>query len=236
MRTPNLEIYRIWLAEENRQYPTASRPDSPKHFQFKTLWIPLYSGNRTATLDLNHDIRNWEDNQLWGANGNCDTPYVILEVPHTWTENTVNELARICCKRLNKQYGQGSELRVLKVDERMPVILDTIRQMNICRLAVAFSIILNKWLTIEQLKEVNRKNSYEYDSHTCASHDFCDANMAMDEAFLTVMGRDYVFHDDEKPETEAQNTEDTELMNIAWELARKLKFEPFDIATKSIYA
>ena len=49
------------------------------------------------------------------------------------------------------------------------------------RLARAFARVLRDWLTPAELVEVNRRNVRHYleGQSVCASHDFCDANMAM---------------------------------------------------------
>ena len=92
-------------------------------------------------------------------------------------------------------------------------------------LAKEFSRVLNSWIP-EKIFEVNLRNkeaSYKL-NNCCASHDFCDANMAMDEAFQKVMQREFVFFNDEYPETEQQNEDDTDLINAAWNLAKENDF------------
>ena len=57
-------------------------------------------------------------------------------------------------------------------------------------LAFTFTEVLGEWLTDDQFDEMRRRNvSPEYADGACASHDFCDANMAMLEAFKRVVGR-----------------------------------------------
>lgn len=92
------------------------------------------------------------------------------------------------------------------------------------KLAIAFSNILKSWLTEEEMKEVIRINSLPGMEKLCQSHEYCDANMAMNEAFMQVMGRSFVFYDDEKPETLKQNEEDTDFFNAAWDLAKSNQF------------
>lgn len=54
-------------------------------------------------------------------------------------------------------------------------------------LASRFVQVLECWLTPRQMREVRRINAvelaFDYERFACASHDFCDANMAMVEAF-----------------------------------------------------
>lgn len=77
-------------------------------------------------------------------------------------------------------------------------------------LAKKFSSILREWLTEEEMRLVNQKNSDRLDG-SCASHDYCDANMAMVEAFAAMSG-------------ESISNENIDLVNDAWHLARRSKF------------
>lgn len=125
----NLKLYQTWLKNHNTTSPFGSRPESPEYFNFKTIWIPKFSGNRTACLDLNHQIGDFDDEgNLTGYNGNCDTPYVILEVPATWQDEKVDELAEIVAKKLNKPEDYPIS-RVLKADERLEFIKNAINEM-----------------------------------------------------------------------------------------------------------
>lgn len=54
------------------------------------------------------------------------------------------------------------------------------------RIAGAFADILRLSMTPEQFAEMQRRNRANADAGTCASHEFCDANEAMDEAFERV--------------------------------------------------
>ena len=58
------------------------------------------------------------------------------------------------------------------------------------RLADDFSRIIRDWLTSEELAEVLLRNRNR-EPGVCATHDFCDANVAMEEAFTTVLNRDF---------------------------------------------
>ena len=93
---------------------------------FQTLWIPVWSGNRTATYNLNHQVQGFdEQGQLWGRNGNCDTPYIILEVPKNWDYETMHMLSCRVAKKLGKSENYPVD-RVLKADDRLPVIIEEI--------------------------------------------------------------------------------------------------------------
>lgn len=53
------------------------------------------------------------------------------------------------------------------------------------RVGLEFMEILKSWLTADEWTEMRAKNATaEYQGGVCASHDYCDANMAMHEAFV----------------------------------------------------
>lgn len=80
--------------------------------------------------------------------------------------------------------------------------------------AAAFSRVLRAWLTPEQMASVIAKNEAGSD-RTCASHDYCDANMAMHEAFMSALGR----------EPDPAVSADVSLWNAAWSTAKRARFE-----------
>lgn len=103
---------------------------------FKTLWVPVESGNRTAAINLNHEIDDFIGcDILMGANGNCATRYAILPIPAHWEEPftgtpadetcEVMTLAKALCARLGKTSGY----RVLKADIRLVEIIREIVRM-----------------------------------------------------------------------------------------------------------
>jgi hypothetical protein len=51
------------------------------------------------------------------------------------------------------------------------------------KLAESFSRVLTEYIGEEKMYEVARRNRAETDDRICHSHDFCDANMAMLDAF-----------------------------------------------------
>lgn len=92
---------------------------------------------------------------------------------------------------------------------------------NVNRLAHAFATALRATLSPTEMADVLQRNaSGEYDG-ACASHDFCDANLVMADAFRDVMGRDILR--DDGPPTDADCT----LWNAAW---TKAHLEGFPIA------
>lgn len=87
------------------------------------------------------------------------------------------------------------------------------------RLADGFSKTLQEWLTPDQMTQVMERNGKET-SGACHSHDFCDANEAMLQAFKHVFGRDMLLGDDDDDGKEIQ------LVNRAWSVARERNFAP----------
>lgn len=88
-------------------------------------------------------------------------------------------------------------------------------------LAERFSKVLRAWLTPEQMNEVRRRNG-EADavgSSACHSHDFCDANMAINEAWASIYGADFLDMADVPG-----GDRHTGLLNRAWDLARACGF------------
>lgn len=83
------------------------------------------------------------------------------------------------------------------------------------RLAKRFSYVLRGWLSSDEIAEVIERNKTAK-PNVCHSHDFCDANMVMADAWRQVIGGEIDADD------EAQAT----LWGTAWELANKEGFTP----------
>ena len=98
--------------------------------------------------------------------------------------------------------------------------------------AAMFSAVLREWLTDEEMDEVVLHNANELkDSDCCASHDFCDANMAMDEAFKQCGLRTNIdfpgweaYADGGHPADESEIIAAGKLWNDAWTLAKANNF------------
>lgn len=78
-----------------------------------------------------------------------------------------------------------------------------------------FAELLRKHLTKDEFEEMRRKNKF-YNDHCCASHDYLDANMVMDEAMRSLglgsrMVGQWITQDDEL----------TDLWNAAWNYAKE---------------
>jgi hypothetical protein len=83
------------------------------------------------------------------------------------------------------------------------------------KLSEKFNEIVNKEFSVEQLAEINAKNKTAEYISCCATHDYCDANMLMDEAFTSVIGR----------EIDLQNENDCQLWSNAWDLSKDNDFK-----------
>ena len=80
-------------------------------------------------------------------------------------------------------------------------------------LSERFSKLLREDLSEHVMKEVVTRNK-TYGEGICASHDFCDANMVMADAFKQIVGH----------EIDADNEVDATLWSDAWSLAVKNEF------------
>ena len=86
-------------------------------------------------------------------------------------------------------------------------------------LAEEFASVLRKWLTVEEWREMRRRNAKyvaENDHGICASHDFCDANMAMLSALENLGVRGRLPYDETDPRGEVGS-----LWSAAWDVAMK---------------
>lgn len=85
-------------------------------------------------------------------------------------------------------------------------------------LAARFVAVLKEWLTADEWSEMCEANAAEESESICHSHDFCDANMAMDEVMsdlgLTDEQRELRWGADW-----LNNDESIGLWNEAWALA-----------------
>lgn len=77
-------------------------------------------------------------------------------------------------------------------------------------LALRFSYGLRTVIGREHFNEMRSENAKEQNKSICHSHDYCDANQVMLDAFLDAFGR----------EVNLQADPDTELINAAWDIAK----------------
>lgn len=89
------------------------------------------------------------------------------------------------------------------------------------KIAKNFSAILLEWIGTDNMAEVIKRNK-EYDPSTCASHDFCDANMAMLEA-MEANGYPYPLSEDEEVHRKEMDAY-FDIVNPAWNIAKRNNF------------
>lgn len=84
------------------------------------------------------------------------------------------------------------------------------------KLAAEFSRIVRRDLTKQEMAEVVKRNRSAKYARTgmCATHEFMDANMTMDEAWRKMFGHGINLDD----------AHQVGLWNAAWDVARKSKF------------
>jgi hypothetical protein len=87
---------------------------------------------------------------------------------------------------------------------------------NINRLAKAFCESVTEYLTREELIEAVSRNAKEVHPDVCHTHDFCDANMAMEEAWDSIFEFGVEIGDVES---------NSKLWGAAWDLAKNRKFK-----------
>lgn len=83
------------------------------------------------------------------------------------------------------------------------------------RLAHEFASIVSGWLSSEERRAVLARNADpDQVPGVCATHDFCDPNQAMLDAWEKVAAREHDLHSDRE----------VSIVNRAWTLARKNQF------------
>lgn len=117
-----------------------------------------------------------------------------------------------------------NDIRGDKGREYLPPMFATEPDKQREAVAKAFSAVLNRWLSRKQWAELLEKNKGETDA--CSSHDYCDANMAMDEAFRVVLARGVLLPCDIEGNKakEEEHARQTELWGSAWTLAKEKNF------------
>lgn len=84
-------------------------------------------------------------------------------------------------------------------------------------LAQRFALLLRDLLGTPILREIDTRNRMA-PAGTCASHDFCDANMVMELAFIEIFGQQSLSED------EATSNANTRRWNSAWRIAVETGF------------
>lgn len=143
-----------------------------------------------------------------------DRKLVLSPVAKRWRIGFVND---------HGQWEDGNGATICKVGEELATapLPDARLHLKLDRLAVDFTRTLKRWLPLRDLREVRRRNKAETEANICHSHDFCDANMAMHEAFIRVFKRNPL---DDRGDEGGMSEADTAIWNAAWDLAKRREF------------
>jgi len=93
--------------------------------------------------------------------------------------------------------------------------------------AFEFARILREWLTSKEMRVVLRRNKIRGMRNCCATHDFCDPNMAMLEAYARI-------HKISENDIDLNADDVVERMNEAWSIAKAAQFRPSAIIPPNI--
>lgn len=94
------------------------------------------------------------------------------------------------------------------------------------KLANAFSAEIRQTLSSETVEDVNLINALSTDKDVCATHDYCDPNQCMLDAWEKVMKKPFPFIGDveEKRISEEEYNNAMDITNAAWDIAKKNLF------------
>lgn len=112
--------------------------------------------------------------------------------------------------------------------ERFPRQTDDLSEAVDAALGVQFAMVLREWLTPQEMAQVRQRNAVDPQAKAgiCHSHDFCDANMAMLEAFRVIHRREPHYEGDVDEAGYTHTSEDTErdfaAMGRAWDFAKRV--------------
>ena len=102
---------------------------------------------------------------------------------------------------------------------------NTFEDLTPSELAKSFSVVLRQWLTDSDISRINAANAASgYDPSVCASHDYCDANMAMLEAVSIAIG---IGVDD--IDVDVSDARFCKLLSEAWAIAKRANFNARNI-------
>lgn len=95
-----------------------------------------------------------------------------------------------------------------------------------------FAVRVESCLKRSDLKEMRRRNALQTDPSICHTHDFCDANALMDEAFVsarqicTCVRENVPYGETAVPVIPDANTDDFRIVwDAAWEYAKLTMFQ-----------
>lgn len=89
----------------------------------------------------------------------------------------------------------------------------------VSNVANRFIEILSKDLGEDVMAEIRSKAKSPTYAMCCGSHDYCDANMVMLEAFKDCVGREAAIFSEDAEKPDSTHEQDTGLINQSWALA-----------------
>lgn len=191
------------LRQEFPDYDVATLPPIPEGFD-DTSWH-----NNSAPSFESSELRL----AVW-------TDYADAEQSE-WPEmRRAGDLKRFSVNRTDADGAYISDEPELSSDEWADVEAFITAERLAFTVGRAFADTLREWATDEQWATMRYDNAtgdaYQGERAACASHNFCDANMAMVEAFQDALGREPDVFDQEGGE----EGPDIALFNAAWSLAK----------------
>jgi hypothetical protein len=139
------------------------------------------------------------------------TPPIYDAIRDAVVDPELISLARALCLRYDATCGDDWMLGKERSDPHVEEIATIL-------IAEEFIAGLRREIGAEKVAEVVRRNDAGTPG-TCASHDFCDANMVMLAAVERVLDREMFPEDDE-----VMGNANTTLANAAWDLAKGWRF------------
>jgi hypothetical protein len=161
-----------------------------------TYTIPAaYTRAWEAGYTTHEGVKGLHEGRFYWAYTNPQSPGATAQASrHAWLSEI--EALLDVCRRLDKQAHHAQ-----------PAM----------RLALGFAQALSTTLSTSALTEAVHKNRTPAYAQACASHDYCDANMVMEQAFITVFERPFLYEGE-------PFDEDTLVWNSAWNIARRAEF------------
>ena len=153
-------------------------------------------------------------------------PFFVAERVGLWVHYAKPEDREVPSRRFGVEVmdedGSHAPYDSAEHDQRFPCSTDDLSEALDAALGAQFAMVLDEWLEADEYAQVRQRNALDPQAAAggcCHSHDFCDANMAMLEAFAVIYGREPVMGEDD-PAMAAQQDEDMERMNRAWSVAK----------------
>jgi len=82
------------------------------------------------------------------------------------------------------------------------------------KISNAFNNKMREWLDDDEFNSLIKKTKSQTDPNVCHTHDYCDANVIMDECFVEILGREH----------DCASQTDADIWNDAWTLSKQNLF------------